>query len=97
MPARWQVASGVGTKDVALLDMAVNPDSGRLYVVARRQDTKAYFFVTVSPTGEIAQFDLEDVHYAQVPLPKGDSTPVGPVTDLGLGPVIDWWRPRGAQ
>ncbi len=73
---------GVGTKDVALLDMAVNPDSGRLYVVARRQDTKAYFFVTVSPTGEIAQFDLEDVHYAQVPLPKGDSTPVSLVTDL---------------
>ena len=73
---------GVGQKDVELLDMAVNPDSGRLYVAARRQDTKSHVFITVSPDGEIGHFALDKLKYAAIPLPKGDSAPVSLVTDL---------------
>lgn len=73
---------GVGQKEIELIDMAVNPESGRLYVVARRQDTRAQVFVTVSPNGKIGHFELKNLRHAVIPLPKGDKAPVSLITDL---------------
>ncbi|MEM7144137.1 MAG: hypothetical protein AAF591_03315 [Verrucomicrobiota bacterium] len=62
---------GVKTADVEIIDLAVNPASGRLYVAARKQDDKSYVIVTLAPGGEIEHFALDNVEHAAIPLPEG--------------------------
>lgn len=62
---------GVGAEDVEVIDLAINPASGKLYVAVRKQDDKTFVIVRLAPGGEIEHFSLDDVTYAAVPLPEG--------------------------
>lgn len=73
---------GATAKGVEIIDMAVNPASGALYVAARKQDDKSYLIATVLPDGGIGHLSLDRVKHAVVPLPKGDKAPVSKITDL---------------
>lgn len=73
---------GVGPEDVELIDMEVNPASGRLYVAIRNQKTKEYGVIKVSPDGSMEPLGLAGVSYAEIPLPEGEEAPVNRITDL---------------
>jgi len=73
---------GVQPADVEVLDLAVNPASGRVYVAARKQDDKTYVLLKLSPGGAIDLVDLTKVSYARVPLPAGDTSPVNAISDV---------------
>ena len=69
---------GVAAKDVDILDMAVNPASGRVYFALRRQDDKSNVILTLDAAGVISDFPLADVEHARIPLPK----PLTRITDV---------------
>jgi len=73
---------GVGKDDLALIDMEVNPASGKLYAAVRNQKTKEYAIIRISPNGEMEPVPTSGVEFVSVPLPKGDKAPVSLVTDV---------------
>jgi len=79
-----QLAGRLGAptaKGVEIIDMVVNPASGRIYVAARRQADKQYVIVTVDGDGEIRPFPLDNVRHAEIALSAGD-VKVSRVTDI---------------
>lgn len=73
---------GVSQKDVEVIDLAVNPDSGTLFVAVRKQDDKSYLILEVATDGSISHFQLKNVRHARVALPAGDKAPVSKITDV---------------
>src|SRR5262249_24349948 len=73
---------GAPAKGIEIQHLAVNPASGKAYVLIRKQDDKKTLILTVDGDGKIAEFPLENVKYAAVPLPKGEKAPVNKVTDV---------------
>ncbi len=73
---------GVKAGDIEVIDMVVNPDSGKLYLSVRKQDDKTYVLVRIDSKGEISPVSLKSVDYAAIPLPQGEKTPVNTITDL---------------
>ena len=78
-----KLAAKVGAKaeGIELLDMAVHPNSGRVYFAVRKQDDKSYLILTLSAGGEIGLLDLDHVTYSRVVLPKKESA-ISRVTDV---------------
>ncbi len=85
-----KIAALVGApKDgVEIIDMAINPDSRRLYLAVRKQDDRAHMILTLGPDGMIGQFQLKDVSYVRVLIPDGETAPINTVTDVA------WARDR---
>jgi len=73
---------GVEGDDLSLIDMEVNPASGRLWLAVRNQKTREHVLVKRDPAGELALFSLENVTHADLPLPCGEEAPVGRITDM---------------
>ena len=73
---------GVKPGDVEILDLAINPASNRLYVAVRKQDDKSYLIVRIAPDGDIEHFALDNVEYANVPLPQEGGVKVTAITDV---------------
>ena len=69
-----QVAARLGTttKGITLIDLAVNPASGRIYVAVRSQAARGYVILTVDGSGKISEFPLAKVSYAVVKLSAGN-------------------------
>lgn len=79
------LADRLGTKaaDVEILDLAVNPISGRAYLAVRKQDEPRDLIVTIDPRNGIKEFLLKDVRYVRVALASdGKGAPPVHVTDL---------------
>lgn len=78
-----QLAGRLGTtpKGIEILDLAVNPASGRIYFGIRKQDSKQYLILTLSGKGDIQDFDLENVTYAQLKLPE-TNVQISVITDV---------------
>jgi len=68
-----KMAGRLGAKadGIEILDMAVNPASGTVYFAVRKQDDKSYLILTVDASGEIGEFELDDVEYARIRLSAG--------------------------
>ena len=79
---------GAPEQGVEIIDLAINPDSRRLYLAVRKQDDRAHLILTMTPDGMITQFQLKDVSYLRVPVPQGDSAPINVLTD------VTWARDR---
>jgi hypothetical protein len=79
-----RLAARIGAKSdgISMLDMAVNPASGRVYFAVRKQDDKQYIILRIDGGGNIDEFQLDNVTYARLVLPKGERAPVNYVTDL---------------
>lgn len=78
-----QLAGRIGTtaKGIEILDMAVNPASGKAYFAVRKQDDKTHLIFTVDGEGAIAELELDNVTYAQIPLSAGKSG-ISLITDV---------------
>ena len=78
-----KLAGVIGAKadGIEILDLAVNPASGKAYFAIRKQDDKRYLILTVDGNGKIAEFSLDKVEFARVSLAGGKST-INRVTDV---------------
>lgn len=79
-----KLAGRIGTTatGIEIVKIAVNPASGKAYVVIRKLDDKSSLVLTVDGSGKINEFSLEKVKYARVSLPVGDKAPVAKITDV---------------
>lgn len=72
---------GAQADGVEIIDLAVNPASGKIYVAVRRQDDKQYVIVTVTSDGDVKELELDNIRHATVALKAGDSK-VSNITDV---------------
>jgi hypothetical protein len=73
---------GAPVKDFEIVDLAVNPISGKAYFAVQRKDQKRNLILTVDGAGEIDEFALENVTYARVPLVTGSKAIISAITDV---------------
>jgi hypothetical protein len=78
-----EIASRLGTTvdGVEIVDIAVNPASGRTYVAVRKQDDKSHLIVTVDKSGEPELLDLDEVDFVAIKL-RADDVQVNLITDV---------------
>jgi hypothetical protein len=79
---------GAPEKGIEIIDLAINPDSRRLYLAVRKQDDNAHLILTMTPDGMIEHFQIKDVNYVRVPIPQGTEAPINTLTD------VTWARDR---
>lgn len=73
---------GGTAREIEILDLAVNPASGRLYFAIRRQSDKSSAILTLDGSGKIEELSLKNIEHAKIPLPKGEQAPVTRITDV---------------
>ncbi|HBJ84432.1 MAG TPA: hypothetical protein DDZ88_11295 [Verrucomicrobiales bacterium] len=80
------IADGLGAKkeDITVLDLAVNPASGRIYLAVQRRPDNAALILTVDAAGKVAPLNLEPLSWARVTLPGGTESKVTKVTDVAF-------------
>jgi hypothetical protein len=91
LPGEWksvqnvvhEIAARIGAadKDIEIARVALNPASGRAYLMVKKLDEKRNIIVTVDPSGAVALFSLADVEHTAVTLPKA-GTAAPRVTEL---------------
>lgn len=79
--ARLAEKLGAKPDGIEILDFAINPSSGAAYFAIRKQDDKTYLVMSLRGE-ELGLVDLDNVAYARIPLPAGDSAPVAKITDI---------------
>jgi hypothetical protein len=79
-----KLASRLGTtpKGIEIIDMAVNPASGKAYLAIRKQDDKSYVILTVDGSGKIEELVLDKVNYARTELVAGGNAKIDLVSDV---------------
>jgi hypothetical protein len=79
-----KLAERLGAKPdgIEIVDLAVNPTSGKAYLAIRKQDDKSCLLLTVNGDGQIDEFRTDSVAYARLALAPGDKSPVNKITDL---------------
>lgn len=70
----------VAADAVVIIDLAVNPASGRIYLAAQSKDDKSLALFTVGTKGEIASVDFAKLKHARVTIPGK----VSRITDLAF-------------
>lgn len=73
---------GGTAKEIEILDLAVNPASGRLYFAVRRQSDKSSVILTLDGSGRVEELSLKGIEHAKIPLPQGEQAPVTKITDV---------------
>lgn len=78
-----RLAEKIGAKPdgIEITDFAVNPATSTAYFAVRKQDDKSSLIMTLSGE-QIGLLDLDNVTYARIALPPGDSSPVAKITDI---------------
>lgn len=78
------VAAGLGTtaENITIKDMAVNPESGRVYLAVMRKPDNAAAVITIGADGKAGALDTAKSAWARVTLPGGTTTKVTNVTDV---------------
>ena len=74
--AKLAAKLGATAGEIEIRDMAVNPESSRIYFAVRKGG--AHAILTLDGSGKIAEFPLGNVQHASIPLPKG----VSRITDV---------------
>src|SRR5262245_58804228 len=73
---------GASPKNIEIIDLTVNPASGKAYVAVRKQDDKSNVICTVDAAGKIGEFELDKVNYARIELVAGGKGQINQVTDV---------------
>ena len=73
---------GAPAKDVKIIDMAVNPASGKTYFSVQRGNDPV--LMVVGPNGKARDFDYQNSEYLRITLPEGDSAKLRNLTDLAF-------------
>jgi hypothetical protein len=79
--ARLAEKLGAKPDGIEVIDFAVSPATGVTYFAVRKQDDKSNVIMTLAGD-TIGLLDLDNVKYARVALPPGDSSPVAKITDI---------------
>lgn len=75
-------ALNINSEDFTIVDMAVNPASGRIYFSLNAKPGNKPVLIAIDGKGEIHQPDLDKVEYVRMTLPVGDKGKLRNVTDL---------------
>ena len=73
---------GTDSDGLEILDMAVNPASGKAYFAVKKKDDNAHAVLTVDGTGKIGELAMESVDYARLALDTGSGAKINRVTDI---------------
>ena len=76
------IAKKMGSASVLILDMAVNPKSGTIFLAVRRKEDQHDSIITVNADGELTPLNLKKAKYVRVSLPSGDAQRVTNITDI---------------
>lgn len=79
-----KLAARLGAKPdgITILDLAVNPLSGKTYLAVRKEDDKSYVILTVTGEGMIDEFGLDSVDYVRIPLQAANAAEINKITDV---------------
>ena len=77
-------AASLGAKPggVNIIDMTVNPRSGKIYLSVQRKEDNQFALLVVDDEGKISSFNLSNARYVRVSLPDGENSKVGNITDV---------------
>jgi hypothetical protein len=75
-------ALGVSTADLSIADMAVNPESGMIYVSAIRKTDNTSAIITFDADGKLTILDLTDTRFVRVPLPVGEGSQIRAISGV---------------
>ncbi len=79
------LATALGSEQILIVDMAVNPASGRIYFSVNVQPGNKPHLVSMDSSGAIAPLDLDTLTYVRMTLPTGENEKLRNVTDLAWG------------
>ncbi|MAG93874.1 MAG: hypothetical protein CMJ48_09015 [Planctomycetaceae bacterium] len=80
--ARAAEAMGAKPGSVGIVDMTVNPESGRIYLAVLRTQGKQYAILTVDAAGKFSHLDLDNASYVRVSLPAAEQEQISNITDV---------------
>jgi hypothetical protein len=66
----------------AIVDMAVNPASGLIYLSVHRKQDNKYAILTVNADGKIGVLDLDKARYVKIPLPQTEQVRIRNITGV---------------
>ena len=75
-------ALGVNTDTIVIVDMAVNPASGRIYFSLNTNPGKVPVLVAVDGKGKVSRPPLSEMEYVRITLPIGENAKLSNITDL---------------
>ena len=75
-------ALGAEAGEVEIVDMAVNPQSGLIYLSVQRTQDSRYAILTVNADGKIGVLDLAKVKYVKVSLPLSEGATIRNITGV---------------
>ncbi|WP_298868975.1 hypothetical protein [uncultured Gimesia sp.] len=80
------VAASMGVKpdDIKIEDMAVNSQSGKVYLSVIRKTDNQPAILMIDAMGKVKNFDLSEVDYIQVALPGGKNSKIRNITGVAL-------------
>ena len=69
---------------IQIVDMAVNPASGKIYLSVRNNAAKSVAIVVVDAAGGARALDLAALPHVRVALPKSEAGPIRTISDLAV-------------
>ncbi|MCH9655086.1 MAG: hypothetical protein K0U86_04530 [Planctomycetes bacterium] len=80
------VAASMGVKpeQITIADMAVNSQSGKVYLSVVRKTDRQPAILVIDAAGKVKNFDLSEVDYIQVALPGGKNSKIRNITGVAL-------------
>jgi hypothetical protein len=75
---------GVEPEQLVIADMAVNSESGNVYLSVRRKTDGQPAILVIDAQGKVKNFDLNEVDYIQVALPGGKDSKIRNITGVAL-------------
>lgn len=79
------LAKAAGTEKLTILDMAVNPASGKIYFSTNAQPGNRPAILTLNADGSVASVDLTALSHVRMSLPTSENAQLRNVTDLAWG------------
>ncbi|MBI3876436.1 MAG: hypothetical protein HY300_10880, partial [Verrucomicrobia bacterium] len=75
---------GAPADGVRIVDMTVNPASGKIYLACVRNADKQVAILTVNADGQCNDLAMDKATYVRVPLPAKDATKITAVSDVAF-------------
>ncbi|QDT95515.1 hypothetical protein [Gimesia aquarii] len=75
---------GVEPSQIQITDMAVNSQSGKVYLSVRRKTDGQSAILVIDAQGKVKNFDLSEVDFVQVGLPGGKNSKIRNITGVAL-------------
>ncbi|MFH1300524.1 MAG: hypothetical protein ABIK07_05645 [Planctomycetota bacterium] len=75
---------GVEPDQIEIADMAVNSQSGKVYLSVNRKTDGQPAILVIDAQGKVKNFDLAEVDYIQVALPGGEESKIRNITGVAL-------------